>query len=245
MIYLLLPAYNEEKSIGGLIERVINLKKNSNLCFSILAVDDGSTDDTAKTLNYFKNDIPIEIISHKENKGLGEALKYGILYLLPKLNDNDIVVTMDADNTHDPSLIPIMVDKICKGYDVIIASRFKEGGKEIGVPDIRKFFSKSAKLIFTLLFPISNVRDYTSGYRAYKYTILKKSFDKYGSDLIEESGFVCMVELLLKLRKFGAIMNEVPLILRYDFKKGKSKMKVIRTILRYFYIISLFKLGLL
>lgn len=242
MIYLLLPAYNEEKAIGELIERVINLKKSSDLYFSILVVDDGSTDNTVSTLKYFKKDIPLEIISHKENKGLGEALKSGILYLLPRLKDDDIVVTMDADNTHDPSLISVMVDQIFKGYDVIIASRFNEGGKEIGVPDIRKSFSKGAKLIFTFLFPISNVRDYTSGYRAYKSTILKKLFDRYGNDIIEESGFVCMVELLLKLKKLGARMDEVPLVLRYDFKKGKTKMKIVRTIFRYFYIIFIFKL---
>jgi len=244
MIYILLPAYNEEKAIGKLIERVINLGKNSNLCLSILVVDDGSIDNTARALDNFKKDIHIEVISHRENKGLGKALKSGLLFLLTKLGDDDIVITMDSDNTHDPSLIPMMADEIYKGYDVVIASRFKEGGKEIGVPYTRKLFSKSAKLIFNALFSISNVRDYTSGYRAFKATVLKKAFEKYGDNLIEESGFVCMVELLLKLRRLGAIMNEVPLVLRYDYKKGKSKMKIVSTILRYLYIITKFRLSL-
>ena len=64
MIHLLLPAYNEEEAIGKLIESVINLKKSSGLSLSVLVVDDGSTDNTAKTLDNFKKDISIEVISH-------------------------------------------------------------------------------------------------------------------------------------------------------------------------------------
>ena len=242
MIYLLLPAYNEEKALGKLIESVIDLKKSSGLSISILAVDDGSIDNTYKTLSFYKKDIPLEIISHDKNKGLGEALKSGITTLLPKLNNDDIVVTMDADNTHDSFLIPAMIDKIAEGYDVIIASRFKQGGKEIGVPYLRRFFSKGARFIFTFLFPISNVTDYTSGYRAFKAPVLKKALEKYQNNLIEEKGFVCMVELLLKLRRIGAKMTEVPLTLRYDLKEGKSKMKIVKTVLRYLYLITKFGL---
>jgi len=243
MIHLLLPAYNEEEAIGKLIESVINLKKSSGLSLSVLVVDDGSTDNTAKTLDNFKKDISIEVISHEKNKGLGEALKSGILFLLTKLGDDDIVVTMDSDNTHDPSLIPLMANEINKGYDAVIGSRFLEGGKEIGVPNLRKFLSRCAKIIFSLLFHTQNISDYTSGYRAFKAAAIKKAFDKYKTNLIEESGFTATVELLLKLRSIGARMSEVPLVLRYDFKKGKSKLKIVRTVFRYLYIIVKFSLS--
>ena len=194
MIHLLLPAYNEEEAIGKLMESVVTLKKSSGLSLSVLVVDDGSTDNTTRVIENFKKDISIEVISHEKNKGLGEALKSGILFLITKLADEDIIVTMDSDNTHDPSLIPLMANEIYKGYDIVIASRFLEGGKEIGVPGIRKFLSRSAKMIFNILFHTRNVTDYTSGYRAFKAAVIKRAFDKYKSNLIEESGFTVTVE---------------------------------------------------
>lgn len=212
MIHLILPAYNEEKAIGKLIERVSNLNKKSSTGISVLVVNDGSTDNTVSSLDCFKKKISIEIISREKNGGLGQALKTGILYLLPKLNNDDILITMDADNTHDPFLIPLMLDKISEGYEVIIASRFKSGSKEIGVPFTRRFFSKSAKFIFTFLFPISDVKDYTSGYRAFKVSFLKKAVEKYQNSLIKEKGVVCMVELLLKLRVLDAKMTPLDMI---------------------------------
>jgi dolichol-phosphate mannosyltransferase len=81
-----------------------------------------------------------------------------------------------------------------------------------------------------LTFPTRGVRDFTSGYRAYRAGMLARAFDAYGEQFVAESGFACMVDILLKLRELGAVMSELPLILRYDFKYGISKMLVFRTI---------------
>ena len=69
-----------------------------------------------------------------------------------------------------------------------------------------------------------------SGYRAYRAGLLVRAFETYGEQFVAESGFSCMVDILLKLRKLDAIMCELPLILRYDLKYGISKMMVLRTI---------------
>jgi len=74
------------------------------------------------------------------------------------------------------------------------------------------------------------VRDFTSGYRAYRAGVVRQAFETYGGEFVAESGFSCMVDILLKLRRLGAIITEVPLVLRYDMKYGVSKMLVIRTI---------------
>ena len=85
-------------------------------------------------------------------------------------------------------------------------------------------------MLFTLLFPTRGVHDYTSGYRAYRDSVIRAAFAEYGDDFVGETGFSCMADVLLKLRKQGALFGEAPLRLRYDQKGGDSKMRVFRTI---------------
>ena len=119
---------------------------------------------------------------------------------------------------------------IHEGCDVVIASRFESGGTVRGVPLNRHFLSIGARLLFTTLFPTRGVRDYTSGYRAYRASVVREAFAKYGDDFVGETGFSCMADVLLKLRKQGVVFGEAPLRLRYDLKGGESKMQVFRTI---------------
>src|SRR3990172_10580031 len=165
MIHIFLPAYNEERTIGKLIQRLIEFRDETDLQINVIVVDDGSTDTTKRIIEEFKGNMPIKIITHEKNKGLGGALKTGLLYISSILKDKDILITMDADNTHDPRIIRQMLDKIEEGYDVVIASRYEKGGEEIGVPLLRKILSRGASLVLRILFPIKNVKDYTSGYR--------------------------------------------------------------------------------
>ncbi len=113
---------------------------------------------------------------------------------------------------------------------MVIASRFRSGARIVGVPLYRRVVSRGGSWIFRVLFPTPNVRDFTSGYRAYRAPLLKRAFDTYGEQFVAESGFSCMVDILLKLRALDAIMTELPLVLRYDFKYGISKMMVLGTI---------------
>ena len=83
-----------------------------------------------------------------------------------------------------------------------------------------------------MLFPIRGVRDYTCGYRAYRAVVIKDALSDYGDDFLNQDGFQCMVDILLKLRRRDLIFGEVPFILRYDIKEGGTKMNVRRTILQ-------------
>jgi dolichol-phosphate mannosyltransferase len=94
----------------------------------------------------------------------------------------------------------------------------------------RRFLSFMAMILFRIIFPTRNVRDYTCGYRAYNVGIILSAFEHYGDSLISQRGFACMVDILLKLRAIDAIVTEVPLVLRYDRKAGASKMNVVTTI---------------
>ena len=81
-----------------------------------------------------------------------------------------------------------------------------------------------------LAFPIPGVRDYTCGYRAYRGDALAGAIRAYGDSFVDQEGFQCMVDILLKMRRMpNLVFGEVPLILRYDMKRGESKMRLVRT----------------
>ena len=242
MLYIVLPAYNEEKNIGIILNNIYHLSKkgNVNLRIVVVIVNDGSTDNTEKNINKFvssfsksKKKLTIKKINHKKNKGLGAAIKSGFEYVVKISKNDDILISLDCDNTHPINLIYPMVKKIKSGRDVVIASRFKKNSKTIGVPLERKILSYAAAIIFKLLFPINNIKDYTCGYRAYRIHFLKQAMQK-NKPFFSESGFSAMVDILLQLKKFNKDINaeELPMILRYDLKSGKSKMVVKKNIIQ-------------
>ncbi|MEQ8767382.1 MAG: glycosyltransferase [Planctomycetota bacterium] len=234
MILFVLPAYNEGEGIARLLGLLADRMKDQRLDYRVLLVDDGSSDDTLAEARAFLERMPLTIIHHERNRGLGVAIWTGLSSAVAEASDDDVIITMDADCSHDPILAGPLADAVRTGScEVAIASRFVEGGAEVGVPFHRKILSRGAGLIFRTLFPTSHVRDYSCGYRAYRASTLRRGLEAYGRGFIVESGFGCMVEILVKLRALGAKFGEVPLVLRYDQKLGASKMRIVRTVVRY------------
>jgi dolichol-phosphate mannosyltransferase len=198
----------------------------AQLPYRVLAVNDGSADATVDVVRGFAAKMPVVLIEHDRNRGLAEAMRTGFAAALRDCAENDIVLVMDADNTHNPELFVRMIRMVREGNDVVIASRYQPGARVVGVPAFRQFLSSGGSLLCRMIFPIQNVRDYTCGFRAYRGSILRAAVARFGEGFIEERGFSCMVDILLKLRALDAIMAEVPLVLRYDLKKGASKMDV-------------------
>lgn len=238
MIYVALPAYNEELSLGALLSRIKTAMDAFPEKYEVIVVNDGSKDSTLAVAEQYRAQMPLTVVDHGKNRGLGAALKSGLSTAGAKAQGDDVIITMDADNTHSPDLIPLMVAQSRSGYDLVVASRFVPNAQEIGLSFHRRLLSKCASLVLRSCFPIVGVKDYTCGYRAYSATILRKALDLYGDAFVQERGFTSIVEILLKLRHMGISACEVPLILRYDLKGGKSKMPVGKTILRYWTIIS-------
>jgi dolichol-phosphate mannosyltransferase len=238
MIHILLPAYNEALALPLLLDEIRRVEWRDGDAYKVVVVDDGSTDATVPACRAHWDDMPLDVICHGRNLGLGSAMLTGLKHCVSKCGDSDVIVAMDADNTHSPALIPRMVRAVESGSDIVIASRYACGGREIGLAPTRKILSRGASTLLKAAFPIPGARDYTCGYRAYSSEILERGFRAYSGKLIEQKGFVCMAELLVKLGALGAKVSEVPLVLRYDLKEGASKMKVTRTIAGYLKLVS-------
>jgi len=228
-VIVVLPAYNEEANIGRLLDRIEEHSADGFLNYQVVVVNDGSRDRTPEILEEYARKMPVAVYHHTVNQGLGTTIRDGITYATKIAGDKDIIVTMDADETHSPGLIPRMVRMIREGHDVVIASRYQPGAMVCGLVVHRRLISWLSSWFMRAVFPTRGVRDYTCGFRAYRAAILKAAFARYGDSFIDQQGFQCMVDILLKLRRMSLIFGEVPMILRYDLKEGASKMRLART----------------
>jgi glycosyltransferase involved in cell wall biosynthesis len=160
-VYLIIPALNEAKSLPRVFESI----EDAELEAEIVVIDDGSTDDTARTAAA----LGARVVRHPFNMGYGAALQTGYRYALE--SGAELLVQMDADGQHDPRQIPEMVEPIRKGEcDLVIASRFLEvTGYRMGPLRTagRKLFEALGRRAGV------NVTDPTSGFQAMNRTTLE------------------------------------------------------------------------
>lgn len=230
-VFIVLPAYNEADNLKKLLPQLNSYLSQKQLNFEIVVVNDGSQDETGAVVqSEIKKGSQITLLSHETNKGLGATIRDGLEWAAKKAEKNDVIISLDADNSHSPKHMEPMLQLIQSGSDLVIASRYQRGSQTVGVPPLRILLSYGARFLFQVFFPMRNVRDYTCGYRAYRAGLLKQGIACYGKSFIDREGFEVMVDILLKLRKLKPKCSEVPLELRYDQKQGVSKMRVLRTV---------------
>lgn len=240
MIYVLLPAYNEEDALEPLAEKIDGCMRELDADYEIVVVNDGSRDRTSEILEELSSRYPIHVLTHKINRGLGETARDGFEYIAEAGQRGDVVVRMDCDDTHDPKYIHAMVAKLREGYEVVIASRYAPGGGQIGVDWYRSTISRCANLLMKAVFPMRGVWEYTSGFRAYRVALIQDAIDTYGNRFIDLKGmgFTGTVEKLIKCRQMGARVGEIGFVLRYDQKMSTSKVVTSLTTLGYLTLIA-------
>lgn len=232
MISLILPAYNEEDALPPLLEAITGVRSQSLPELRVFVIDDGSADATAQVVEAASKSNPwIRLVKHERNQGLSQAIQTGFETALQDAQANDVIITLDADNTQPPDTIPAMLARMDRGADVVVASRFRRGSKVFGVPFMRRIYSFVMSILFQLAFPVRGVRDYSCGFRAYRASALQQAYATYGDEFITERGFACMVEILFQLSNLKTVrFGEVPFILHYDLKPTETKMNVGKTI---------------
>lgn len=195
MKFACIPAYNEENTISDLV------KSAKKFVDKVIVCDDGSTDDT---LNNAKL-AGAEIISHKKNQGYGAAIT--TLFDYCRMQNADVMITLDGDGQHDPNQIPILLDTISQhSVDVVLGSRFLDNNTD--TPGYRK---RGIKIItsaanFGADFKVSDAQ---SGFRAYSKSAINAIHPT-------EQGMAVSTEILLKISNKGLSLAEVPITTSYD-----------------------------
>lgn len=226
MVYVVLPAYNEEHALEPLLAKIDRVMSELGAWYRVVVVNDGSTDATARVLRGLYERYPIHIISHKYNRGLGETIRDGFEYVAEVASPEDVLIRMDCDDTHEPKYVGAMLEKLAAGYEVVTTSRYAPGGGQIGVDLYRRIISRAANLTFKLFFPVRHLKEYTCGYRAYRVGLVQDALAIFGNRFIDLKGlgFTGTIEKLIKFRMMGARITEVPFVLRYDQKLSSSKV---------------------
>lgn len=234
MILVVLPAFNEAEATPRLLSRLRDVARAAPEEIRCLVIDDGSSDGTAAAAEREHGDaLPVTVVRHPQNRGLHGALDTGLRTAMAACAPDDWIVTMDADDTHPPDLIPVMLAAAARSdAAVVIASRFQRGAEWFGLSWDRLLFSYTVSWLFRIVWPLPGVRDYTCGYRAYRASVISAAYARWGDQLVNEPSFACMPDVLWKVSRLRPRFAEIPLSLHYDRKPGASKMQVLRTIRR-------------
>lgn len=245
MLWLMFPAYNEKENLVKLLPKLCVFLKDKVKDYKIVIIDDGSTDSTKNIMETFNTPIPIEIISHEKNKGIGEVFKTGFSAISRMSNSDDLLIILEADGTSDYTLIPELVNKLQSGSDIAIASRYIKGGAYKNFPLKRHLLSLFGNIVLKIVFRNRTIKDYTIFFRGYRLQLLNNALSVYKDKLITSKTFLANTELLLNLSQLTKNISEVPFVYSYDHKIGKSKMPVLKTLLDYikFIIIKFFRLS--
>lgn len=235
LVWVILPAFNEGESLRKMLPKIHDAFEKMGQENRIVVVNDGSLDDTAKVLESAARDYKVQVITHSINRGLGETERDAFEYVAKNSSGDDIIIRMDCDDTHEPEYFSKLISKIKEGYDVVTASRFQRGGRQIGVNPYRSFISYCANIFMKLLFNIRGIEDYSCGFRAYRAGVIKYALKIFGNGFIQLKGlgFTSTLEMIVKLKLMGCRFQEIPFVLRYDQKCGPSKMVTSVTTLGY------------
>ncbi len=207
-ICAIVPFYNEEKTLPEILERI------SGYVDLIIAVNDGSTDNSAA---YAENFEKVILLNHAENSGKGTALKTGFEKSIEL--ETSVTVTIDADGQHEPELIPEFIEKI-KTYDIVIGNRLHDM-KSMPVQ------RRASNLITSKLLSLKTglkILDSQSGYRAYRTNILRKIMPSF-------NGFEAESEILVKAARNNLKVGFINIPTVYG--NDNSKMRPLQAILGF------------
>ena len=210
---VVIPTYQEAANIATLLRRI----RVAAPAVHVLVVDDGSPDGTADLAEAVKAEIgQVQVLRRTSKQGLASAYQAGFAHAID--DGAEIVITMDADHSHDPIVIPLLVEAAERGADLAIGSRYIPGGQIVDWTASRRRLSLWGNRYATAALRLP-IQDATSGFRAYRADVVS------AEDLsqVRASGYGFLIEMAYRLARGGRKLVEVPITFA-DRKHGTSKI---------------------
>jgi dolichol-phosphate mannosyltransferase len=208
LLSIVIPTYNESENIAPLAKQIAKALKGHD--YEVVFVDDNSSDGTAEIIERLAAEYPVRVFVRKNERGLASAVVHGI-----NNSDSKYVLVMDADLQHPPEVIPALIEKAKSGVDVVVASRYVEGGgcQDWGI--VRRIISRGALSLAHLFLPATrSVKDPVSGFFIFNRRVVE-------GVILKPAGYKILLEILME----GKVEStaEVPFIF-VNRNKGESKL---------------------
>jgi dolichol-phosphate mannosyltransferase len=212
-VLVIVPTYNERENLPAIAARLRAAVPDAHL----LVADDNSPDGTGDVADELAAaDDHVHVLHRPGKQGLGTAYIAGFRWGL--VEGYDVIVEMDADGSHQPEELPLLLEALAGGADLVIGSRWVPGGETVNWPARREFLSRGANTYARLMLGVP-VRDTTAGFRAYRASTL----EKIGLDDVQSEGYCFQVDLTLRTVRNGLRVAEVPITF-VERTAGASKM---------------------
>ena len=220
---MIVPTYNERENLARLVLRLRALPGDVH----VLIVDDNSPDGTGAIADAIAASDPgVQVIHRTAKLGLGTAYRVGFRHGLAQ--GYQFICTMDADFSHSPESLPLLLAKAAAGYDLVIGSRYVAGGQVVGSPPLRQFISYAANWLAHIFLGVT-ATDCTAGFRCYRRQVL----ETIDLESIFSSGYSFLVEMAFLCQRAGFRIGEVPITF-VNRTEGASKINR-REIVKAFY----------
>jgi dolichol-phosphate mannosyltransferase len=226
-LLFVVPVHNEEENLPRLLADFESRPELFAGGGRLIVADDGSTDSTPELLAAYDGPLPLQAVRLEPNQGPGAAFRDGFAAALDGAPDDAFVVTMEGDTTSDLDALPTMLERAQDGVDLVLAD-----WQMVNVGRVRKLLSLAAGVVVRRGLGL-RAKTVSSFFRVYRVPALRMGFERYGDGFIEETGFACKAESLVKLVALGVRVEDVPVPLDWSRRVGKSQMPVFKTMFDY------------
>lgn len=210
---VIIPTYNERENLEPIVQAVLQAEPRAD----VLVVDDNSPDGTGELADRLSAGSPrIQVLHRQKKEGLGRAYLHAFSWALE--HGYSYILEMDADFSHDPKYLPRLIDEAEQGAELVLGSRYVEGGGTVNWGAGRRMISRGGSLYARTILGVG-IRDLTGGFKCFQ----RKVLEAIDLSSVRSTGYAFQIELTYRALKKGFRVKEVPIVFE-DRRVGQSKM---------------------